>query len=110
MQVDIIKIQLDENRFLFPFENENERGIILENIKKKQKIKIVYTSGKENDGRFLTFFDRDTNRQFFVYPNSSEIYEVNTLPSALLSTSRFPKTKDIKGLIEKVIKKQNENL
>ena len=104
-----IKIQLDENRVLFPFESNNGRGIILYNETTKQSVKVAFTLGIENDGRFLTFYDKATNRQFFVYPNSSEIYEINVLPTGLLFKSRFTKTKDIEGIITKVLE-SNDNI
>lgn len=83
--------EMDNNRIIYPTEVNDIRGMIIENKHTKVKNMVVYSKGKEKDGRYLVYYDSLTEIQYFMFPNSTEIYKMTEKPVAYIKNSKFLK-------------------
>ena len=86
---EIKKHEIGENRFIYPFESKNSRGMIVESEGVKKVVK--YAQSPEKDGRYLTYFDKKISKIFFMFPNSTDIYKMDIEPVANFTNSKFNK-------------------
>lgn len=87
----VVHYEMDNNRIIYPTEVNNMRGMIIEDKRTQEKNIVVYSKGKERDGRYLVYYDELTETQYFMFPNSTEIYKMTKESVAYIENSKFLK-------------------